>query len=71
MFLCRKPANRTTSRWVEEALLRLKESKALHLWNKKNRELITGYGSFMLRLISDHYFVCQHIHHSGRKFLSQ
>uniref|UniRef100_A0A2P2IVG3 Alpha 1,4-glycosyltransferase domain-containing protein n=1 Tax=Rhizophora mucronata TaxID=61149 RepID=A0A2P2IVG3_RHIMU len=62
--LFRKPANEAESRWVEETLAGLTESYALHLWNKRSRNLIVEDGSVMDRLISEQCVVCQRINHS-------
>ncbi|CAN0927963.1 Uncharacterized protein At4g19900 [Linum grandiflorum] len=62
--LFKKPTTGYQSRWADQLLLDLQNSYALHLWNKRSRELIIEEGSVMDRLISDHCVVCQHINHA-------
>ncbi|KAJ4831331.1 hypothetical protein Tsubulata_033710 [Turnera subulata] len=57
--LFKKPANGAELRWVENMLLELNDSYALHLWNKRSRELVIEDDSVMDRLISKHCVVCQ------------
>ncbi|KAM5560376.1 hypothetical protein ABKV19_021510 [Rosa sericea] len=59
----RKPQKESESRWVESMLNELNEGEtyALHLWNKRSRELAIGEGSVMARLISAHCVICQDI----------
>ncbi|CAN1134407.1 Uncharacterized protein At4g19900 [Linum perenne] len=62
--LFKKPTTGYQSRWVDQLLVELQNSYALHLWNKRSRELVIEEGSVMDRLISDHCVVCQHINHA-------
>ncbi|CAI0424250.1 unnamed protein product [Linum tenue] len=62
--LFRKPTTGSQSRWADRLLVELQDSYALHLWNKRSRELIIEDGSVMDRLIAEHCVVCQHINHA-------
>ncbi|XP_028786607.1 uncharacterized protein At4g19900-like [Neltuma alba] len=55
-----KPENETESRWVESKINELYEGEtyAIHLWNKRSRELEIQEGSVMARIISQHCVVC-------------
>ncbi|XP_061347725.1 uncharacterized protein LOC133293204 [Gastrolobium bilobum] len=61
--LFKKPENESESRLVESKLNELSEGEtfAVHLWNKRSRELAIEEGSVMARLISDHCVVCDSI----------
>ncbi|XP_054781723.1 uncharacterized protein At4g19900-like [Prosopis cineraria] len=58
--LFRKPENESESRWVESKISELYagETYAIHLWNKRSRELEIEEGSVMARIISQHCVVC-------------
>ncbi|KAL6146171.1 hypothetical protein ACLB2K_056854 [Fragaria x ananassa] len=62
--LFRKPQKESESRWVESMLneLNQEETYALHLWNKRSRELAIEEGSVLARLISEHCVICQDIY---------
>ncbi|CAN1853628.1 hypothetical protein LINPERHAP1_LOCUS41099 [Linum perenne] len=62
--LFKMPMTSSRSRWADQLLVDLQDSYALHLWNKRSRQLIIEEGSVMDRLISDHCVVCQHINHA-------
>lgn len=64
--LLKKPENEVDSQWVEHKLAELNsgETYALHLWNKRSRELRIEEGSVMARLILDHCVICEHIYDS-------
>lgn len=55
-----KPWNETESIWVENKINQLHEGDtyAIHLWNKRTRELEIQEGSVMARIISQHCVVC-------------
>lgn len=58
--LFKKPENESESILVESKLNELSEGKtyAVHLWNKRSRELDIEEGSVVARLISNHCVVC-------------
>ncbi|XP_065637265.1 uncharacterized protein LOC112031691 [Quercus suber] len=62
----KKPENEVDSQWVERKLAELNngETYAIHLWNKRSRELKIEEGSVMARLILDHCVICEHIYDS-------
>ncbi|CAN0879785.1 Lactosylceramide 4-alpha-galactosyltransferase [Linum grandiflorum] len=63
--LFKMPMTMSRSRWADQVLSDMeRDSYALHLWNKRSRQLIVEEGSVMDRLISDHCVVCQHINHA-------
>ena len=64
--LLKKPENEADSQWVEHKMAELNngETYALHLWNKRSRELKIEEGSVMARLILDHCVICEHIYDS-------
>nr|XP_023920172.1 lactosylceramide 4-alpha-galactosyltransferase-like [Quercus suber]POF00568.1 lactosylceramide 4-alpha-galactosyltransferase [Quercus suber] len=64
--LLKKPENEVDSQWVERKLAELNngETYAIHLWNKRSRELKIEEGSVMARLILDHCVICEHIYDS-------
>ncbi|KAF3449730.1 hypothetical protein FNV43_RR10461 [Rhamnella rubrinervis] len=64
--LFKKPENGVESRWAESMLNELNdgETYAVHLWNKRSRELKIEEGSVMARLILDHCVVCEDIYSS-------
>ncbi|KAI9083792.1 hypothetical protein K1719_034260 [Acacia pycnantha] len=55
-----KPENETESRWVEGKIRELYEGEtyAIHLWNKRSRDLEIQEGSVMATIISQHCIVC-------------
>ncbi|CAB4315135.1 unnamed protein product [Prunus armeniaca] len=57
----RKPERESESKAVEITLNELitRETYAVHLWNKRSRQLAIGEGSVMARLISEHCVICQ------------
>ncbi|XP_021823809.1 lactosylceramide 4-alpha-galactosyltransferase-like [Prunus avium] len=57
----RKPERESESRAVEITLneLNARETYAVHLWNKRSRQLAIEEGSVMARLISEHCVICQ------------
>lgn len=64
--LFKKPENASEDKWVEKTLNKLNDKQsgsfALHLWNKRTRELKLEEGSVISRLILDHCVICQNIY---------
>lgn len=58
--LFKKPENESESRWVESMLNQLSkgETYAVHLWNKRSKDLDIEEGSVIKRLILQHCVVC-------------
>ncbi|KAL4381588.1 hypothetical protein HN51_005178 [Arachis hypogaea] len=61
--LYKKPEGELESRWVESQIDELSngESYAVHLWNKRSKNLAIEEGSVMARLVSTHCVVCDTI----------
>ncbi|XP_068317166.1 uncharacterized protein [Pyrus communis] len=61
--LFRKPRKGSELRWVESMLKELNDGDtyALHLWNKRSRDLAIEEGSVMARLVLDNCAVCPSI----------
>ncbi|XP_061347726.1 uncharacterized protein LOC133293205 [Gastrolobium bilobum] len=63
--LFKKPKTNFESMWVENTLVKLLyegDTYALHLWNKKSRELDIEEGSVMARLIAVRCIVCNYMY---------
>ncbi|KAF3449731.1 hypothetical protein FNV43_RR10462 [Rhamnella rubrinervis] len=63
--LFKKPESAAETRMVESTLNELNDGEsgtfAVHLWNKRSKELKIEEGSVMARLILDHCVICQNI----------